>query len=391
MRDYYQILRVRDDATAEEIKTSYRRLALRLHPDRNEQANAMEKFMEVQQAYEVLSDPVRKRQYDLKRVLERSMPDLIEELRRDLLGEKIRMIVSRQQVKTGEPFSVNLRCPKRVDYLKMQGLEHFQIMQSVEHEIWIDGTTVTEAHFVLQAIEEGHFQLGPAKGGSENMEYTSNVFNIQVQGKYKKPRAGIMERMQPILMWILVIALPAFIVYNVSKYGARTPQQNNPMLVEGAPRVNRLDNGVQPYPNQVDNHLLMSDTAFSQVTVQNKRAVDAVFLIVDEPHYKVWRAYYVQAGDQVIARQIPEGKYWLYAFSGSDWAPERWLGQYHLVGGFRFDQHYDEIVEGAFSYYFIQDTVGGQIFYSNYTLELTPTHNNTKPYKLTKDTAYFDL
>ena len=82
MRDYYQILRVRDDATAEEIKTSYRRLALRLHPDRNDQANAMDKFLEVQQAYEVLSDPVRKRQYDLKRVIEQSMPDLIEELRR---------------------------------------------------------------------------------------------------------------------------------------------------------------------------------------------------------------------------------------------------------------------------------------------------------------------
>lgn len=391
MRDYYQILRVRDDATAEEIKTSYRRLALRLHPDRNEQANAMDKFLEVQQAYEVLSDPVRKRQYDLKRVIEQSMPDLIEELRRDLLGEKIRMIVSRQQVKAGEPFSVNLRCPKRVDYLKVQGLEHFQIMQSVEHEIWIDGTTVTEAHFVLQAIEEGHFQLGPAKGGAGNVEYTSNVFNINVQGKYKKPPAGLMARMQPVFLWILVIALPAFIVYNVSKYGVKVPEEKYPMLVEGEPRMNRLENGSQPYPNQVDNSLLMSDSAFSQITIQNKRAEDAVFLIVNEPQYKVLRAYYVQAESEVTAGQIPEGKYWLYAFSGDDWEPARWLGQYHLVGGFKYNQHYDEIVEGSFSYYFTQDTVGGQIFYTDYTLELHPTYDNPKPYKLIKDTAFFDL
>lgn len=64
-RDYYQILGVARDATSEEIKKVYRRLARQYHPDVNPGDKAAEeKFKDIGEAYEVLSDPARRSQYD---------------------------------------------------------------------------------------------------------------------------------------------------------------------------------------------------------------------------------------------------------------------------------------------------------------------------------------
>jgi molecular chaperone DnaJ len=63
--DYYGILGVRRDAGPDEIKKAYRRLARELHPDVNPDPELQERFKEVTQAYEVLSDPERRQMYDL--------------------------------------------------------------------------------------------------------------------------------------------------------------------------------------------------------------------------------------------------------------------------------------------------------------------------------------
>jgi molecular chaperone DnaJ len=64
-KDHYAILGVRKDATPEEIKRAYRRLARQLHPDVNPDAETQERFKEVTSAYEVLSDPNKRQMYDL--------------------------------------------------------------------------------------------------------------------------------------------------------------------------------------------------------------------------------------------------------------------------------------------------------------------------------------
>lgn len=63
-RDYYDILGINKDASQEEIKKAYRKLALEWHPDRNKSPEAEEKFKEINEAYEVLSDPEKRAAYD---------------------------------------------------------------------------------------------------------------------------------------------------------------------------------------------------------------------------------------------------------------------------------------------------------------------------------------
>ncbi len=66
--NYYRILGVAENATQDEIKKAYRKLALKYHPDRNRNnPEAEEKFKQITEAYEVLSDPQKRAQYDAMR------------------------------------------------------------------------------------------------------------------------------------------------------------------------------------------------------------------------------------------------------------------------------------------------------------------------------------
>jgi curved DNA-binding protein CbpA len=67
-RDYYEVLGVAPSASAEEIRRAYHMLAFRCHPDRNQGGDEANKEMqELNEAYAILSDPIRRREYDLPR------------------------------------------------------------------------------------------------------------------------------------------------------------------------------------------------------------------------------------------------------------------------------------------------------------------------------------
>ena len=63
-KDYYKILGIARTASEDDIKKAYRKMALRFHPDKNKSAGAEEKFKEIAEAYEVLSDKRKRDIYD---------------------------------------------------------------------------------------------------------------------------------------------------------------------------------------------------------------------------------------------------------------------------------------------------------------------------------------
>ncbi len=64
-KDYYEILGVTQDANKQDIKKAYRKLALKYHPDKSKEPGAEERFKEISEAYAVLSDPEKRKQYNL--------------------------------------------------------------------------------------------------------------------------------------------------------------------------------------------------------------------------------------------------------------------------------------------------------------------------------------
>jgi len=74
-RDYYEVLGIEPDASAEEIRRAYHRVAFQCHPDRNQRsAEAHEEMERINEAYAVLSDPTKRREYDLPRGYGRRVP-----------------------------------------------------------------------------------------------------------------------------------------------------------------------------------------------------------------------------------------------------------------------------------------------------------------------------
>ncbi|XP_060199020.1 uncharacterized protein LOC132627607 isoform X2 [Lycium barbarum] len=82
-RDYYRILEVDYDATEEVIRSNYIRLALKWHPDKQkDQDSSTSKFQEINEAYQVLIDPVKRQEYDNKGMLQAYDYNIVEYLNR---------------------------------------------------------------------------------------------------------------------------------------------------------------------------------------------------------------------------------------------------------------------------------------------------------------------
>ena len=82
MKDYYRIIGLPPSASLAEVKAAYRKQAFALHPDRNPSEEAHAAFRELQEAYEVLSEPDRRSDYDDNR--RRSLIDNPFEVAREM-------------------------------------------------------------------------------------------------------------------------------------------------------------------------------------------------------------------------------------------------------------------------------------------------------------------
>ncbi len=135
--DYYTILGVDRNADIEKIKSSYRKLALLYHPDRNDSPDAEEKFKNISNAYQVLSDPIKRKIYDSDEQLRYDLEDPLIIFRRlfpgvspDVLEISSRIIKDIQNTADLESFQNNKDLKN--DILELTGILSSNIPTSVK-------------------------------------------------------------------------------------------------------------------------------------------------------------------------------------------------------------------------------------------------------------------
>ena len=96
MINHYQILNISENATDEEIKIAYRKLAILYHPDKNKNIDANKKFVEIKNSYDILLNPVKRKKFDKELEIQRLKNKIHNEL-----NEKI---IKSQQDKTQKKY-----------------------------------------------------------------------------------------------------------------------------------------------------------------------------------------------------------------------------------------------------------------------------------------------
>ncbi|MCU0575916.1 MAG: DnaJ domain-containing protein [Desulfobacterota bacterium] len=199
-KDYYRVLGVAKEATNQEIKKSYRMLAMRFHPDRNQDdPSSAEYFKEITEAYGVLIDPDKRRTYDRQRgfsfnretvfddIFSRSeFRDVFDDLpiRKEWIERILnisRVIAYEAFVVGGTPGSVLRRSMVR---LAAQGLDRvFHAVMDIHEKIVIPGTIAVTGGYMTLEYRPGLLKRGIKVKIPRN---TTSGMVLRIQGMGRK-------------------------------------------------------------------------------------------------------------------------------------------------------------------------------------------------------------
>jgi curved DNA-binding protein CbpA len=274
-KNYYIILEVSSTATPEEIKTAYRRLAKKYHPDKNTGNKAAEEyFKEIQEAYAVLSNPEKRKKFDQRFFRTASSPQ------------------PQTRTHSGPVYSGNA----------------YQYAQ----------------------------QQAQAQAKAQARQRAAAAYAREKEEASKPP--GPNESWQILVSVGIAMVLLYFIISYSSESTAVAVQETVPVAAEirspepaGTPVSTNL---ASAYTTFFGGDVIDS-ASWNNLTIYNSDLSDAIVCLVDAGRHRTIRSQYIHAGEAYKLRNIPDGSYSLKVYFGNEWDPQRTFLNGSVTGGFK--------------------------------------------------------
>lgn len=314
--NYYIVLGVKNTATFEEIRTAYRELAKKYHPDKNPDNKAAEDFFkEVQQAYAVLSSPEKRRAFDLKFSYASSR--------------------HYQQPKQNHTHGAQTQYTGNAYQYAQQQAQHRQARPNAARRTPAKPDK-SENNYILISIGVAMLLL---------------YFIISYSSKSSRQR-----RENAV----------------VEKYTEKTEAPAAPALSTGTPDAGpALTDAQNMYPG-VFGEEVFDNRSRNQAIVYNSDASGAIVCVTDNRTGRTIRCRYVAAGSRMEFHYIPDGAYFLKIYYGTGWDPGKSFPGGTARGGFEKDIDFVAIDTGKDAMQMKQAGSGNSIRSSSYEVRLNP-------------------
>jgi curved DNA-binding protein CbpA len=369
-KNYYQILGLPITCADAEIRTAYRKLAVKFHPDKNQNDKYFEeRFKELQEAYEVLSNPTTRREYDIK------------------IGKKTTQQPSPPKKPTSDPKKEQRTTPQSLAtdveaiYQKLKWTESEQINYN---ELLKLLDSVLNENLVTQLIRIGDIssneRIVNSVGGltkflkrtdlqryvpllvrlsGANNDLISKIHEIEKE-KIRKEKLGMIFTG---LKWAVGIAFTIWIFYPSNKTDSSNSSSNykyspdpvidtEPETIQRTSKFlgNQLKTGDSPY-NQYFGSGVYNKAYKNQLEVKNGQSQDVIVCLTEYyGNKRTIRNEYIRAGESFVMTSIPNGTYFLKSFYGKNWNPDTLLyngqlrGFFDTESGFSVSDRFDDLI-----------------------------------------------
>jgi hypothetical protein len=392
--NFYQLLKVGQNATGQQIKIAYRKMALQYHPDRNlNDEAAAKKFRQIRVAYETLIHPEKRKQYDAL-VLGKSNLKFTTHVYSRKAFQSIKIIIKNRVITTDDIFEVIIHADFSTTQFKLQGLQSFVVTEGPEffrkENSAQPNQPMMQVKYKLKAKSTGYLAIGPASLMVKNISYESDVVFV------KSNEPGIIpvnnKKLETMILRFgfgVILCILGLTVYNINEYGFKSFNLDN--ITAEKINYRSLKTGYSPYIYFYISTEKVDIESGNMLRIKNTPKADAVVFLIDNQTHTVARNHYIKAGEQYEIKFIPDGEYYVKVMLGNDWNEDKISAPSNkLRGGFEKSISFEVFDNPNQLLQMQKHEEEGSVKYSVYEISLNPTTEGNAKSSVVNESAFFE-